>query len=480
MPDANAEPVQLEVPEFAGRRIIVVGDVMLDRYWSGAAERVSPEAPVPIVHVGDTEERPGGAANVAVNLARLGAKVTLVGLVGTDAESDRLRELLAASGITDALVARVEAPTVTKLRVLSRHQQLIRLDFEQGFGGDAAEALAKRFQAELPGHAIAVASDYAKGALSAIASLIGAARSARIPIVVDPKSREFTRYRGAWALTPNRAEFETVVGTCADEQALIERGERLRRELDLTALLITRGEEGMTLIPADAAPLHLPTRAREVADVTGAGDTVIAVFAAALASGLPAAGAATLANVAAGLVVARVGAASVTPVELKLAAHAHGRGPVDEATLLTLVREARRRGERIVMTNGCFDLVHAGHVRYLAEARALGDRLVVAVNEDESVKRLKGSGRPLTPLVDRMAVLAALADVDWVVSFPEDTPARLIEAVGPDVLVKGGDYRAKEIAGADAVRQAGGEVKVVDLLEGRSTSALITRIRGSK
>lgn len=236
----------------------------------------------------------------------------------------------------------------------------------------------------------------------------------------------------------------------------------------------------MSLIAAGQPPVHLPTQAQEVADVTGAGDTVIATFGAALAAGLESAAAASLANAAAGVVVARVGAASITPIELKLALHAHGRGPVDEAVLLNLVEHARSRGERIVMTNGCFDLLHAGHVRYLAEARALGERLIVAVNDDASVRRLKGESRPVVSLADRMAVLAALADVDWVVPFSEDTPARLIEAVMPDVLVKGGDYHPNEVAGGDAVRRGGGEVRILPLLEGRSTSSLIDRIHGTR
>lgn len=471
--------MRLNVPDFSGRRILVAGDVMLDRYWSGMSERISPEAPVPIVHVGATEERPGGAANVAVNLAALDARSTLMGLVGADADGERLAELISARAIANALIARHEAPTVAKLRVLARHQQLIRLDFERGFGAEAAGELANRFESALAGHDVAIASDYAKGALGEISQLIAAARAAEIPLLVDPKGRDFARYRGAWALTPNRAEFEAVVGLCGDEAELAERGERLRRELELNALLITRGAEGMTLVVAGETPLHLPTHAREVADVTGAGDTVIATFAAGIAAGLAADAAARLANIAAGLVVGHVGAASVGPAELKLAAHAHGRGVVDEATLAALVASARARGERIVMTNGCFDLLHAGHVAYLARACALGDRLVVAVNDDASVRRLKGDPRPLVPLEDRMNVLAALADVDWVVPFSEDTPARLIGDVTPDVLVKGGDYRPEEIAGAEAVRAAGGEVRVLPLLEGRSTSSLIARIRSA-
>lgn len=468
--------MQISVPEFGGHRILVVGDVMLDRYWTGATDRISPEAPVPVVHVGAHEERPGGAANVAVNLAKLGADVELLGLVGVDAEAERLGRMLAAAGIGNALVECDGAPTVTKLRVLSRHQQLLRLDFENGFGAEAAAALAGRFEGAVANASLVIASDYAKGALSDIPRMIAAARAAKVPLLVDPKGRDFTRYRGAWALTPNRAEFEAVVGPCADDIVLVERAESLREELDLHALLITRSEEGMSLVAEGVPPVHLPTQAREVADVTGAGDTVIAAFGAAVAAGLPPAEAAGLANAAAGVVVGRVGAASVTPIELKLALHAHGRGPVDEAVLLSLVEHARSRGERIVMTNGCFDLLHAGHVRYLAEARSLGDRLVVAVNDDDSVRRLKGPSRPVVPLGDRMDVLAALADVDWVVPFGEDTPARLIEAVLPDVLVKGGDYAPDEIAGSDAVRRAGGEVRVLPLLDGRSTSNLIERI----
>ncbi len=472
--------MQFSVPEFGDHRILVVGDVMLDRYWTGTTERVSPEAPVPIVHVGAHEERPGGAANVAVNLATLGAEVELLGLVGADEEAQRLGAMLAAAGIGNALIECSEAPTVTKLRVLSRHQQLLRLDFERGFEATAAVTLAARFERMLPGTTLAIASDYAKGALADMPRLIAAARAAAVPLLVDPKGREFTRYKGAWALTPNRVEFEAVVGRCTDDAMLIERAEKLRAELDLHALLITRSEEGMSLIAEKTAPVHLSTRAREVADVTGAGDTVIATFGAALAAGLAPAAAAGLANMAAGIVVARVGAASVTSAELKLAMHAHGRGSVAEPVLLVLVEHARARGERIVMTNGCFDLLHAGHVRYLAAARALGDRLIVAVNDDDSVRRLKGASRPVVPLADRMAVLAALADVDWVVPFSEDTPARLIEAVLPEVLVKGGDYAPDNIAGGDAVRRAGGEVCVLPLLDGRSTSALIARINETR
>ncbi len=472
--------VQIIIPEFNSVPILVVGDVMLDRYWFGATERISPEAPVPVVHVGESRECPGGAANVAVNLAALGAEPTLLGLVGDDPEAQRLIALVESAQIEPRLLACPQRATVTKLRVLSRQQQLIRLDFEQGFSAAAAARLRQRFQQLLAGHAAVIASDYGKGALAEIPQLIDLARRSGIPLFVDPKGRDFDRYRGAWAITPNRHEFEAVVGPCGDDAQLVERGEVLRSHLDLTALLVTRGAEGMTLISAGRPALHLPTHAREVADVTGAGDTVIAAFATGIAWGLEPAQAAGLANVAAGVVVTKVGAASVTPAELKRAAHRFDRGGMDEPTLLELVAAARVRDERIVMTNGCFDLLHAGHVRYLSAARALGDRLIVAVNDDASVHRLKGRGRPLVPLEDRMAVLDALECVDWVVPFSEDDPGRLIAAVTPDVLVKGGDYRIEEIAGGEAVVAGGGEVRVLPLLEGRSTSALVTRIREGK
>jgi len=301
-------------------------------------------------------------------------------------------------------------------------------------------------------------------------------------VVVDPKGRDFGRYRGATVVTPNLAELETVVGACRDLDDLVARGQRLRADLDLEALLITRSEHGMTLLCEGRRPVHLAAHAREVYDVTGAGDTVVGVLAAALAAGSGLEDATALANLAAGLVVAKLGTATVTADELAAAmapAVPPARGVVGEAALLERVAAARERGERVVMTNGCFDILHAGHVRYLTEARALGDRLVVAVNDDASVQRLKGRDRPINPLDRRMSVLGALACVDWVVPFSEDTPERLVCAVGPDVLVKGGDYRPEAIAGSDCVRARGGQVVVLGYLPGCSTSELIEAILGS-
>jgi D-beta-D-heptose 7-phosphate kinase / D-beta-D-heptose 1-phosphate adenosyltransferase len=474
--------VNQTLPPFEQARVMVVGDLMLDRYWTGPVSRISPEAPVPVVKVTDVEERPGGAANVALNMARLGVQVSVAGMVGEDEAGASLRRLMDAAGIRCHLRACGDVPTITKLRVISQHQQLLRLDFEERLAGvDSASLLDDARGAVTSGVAALVLSDYGKGTLERAPELIAAARAAGVPVLVDPKGLDFERYRGATLITPNLSEFEAVAGPCAHDDLLVERGERMRADLELTALLITLGDRGMLLLRAGHDPLHLPTRAREVFDVTGAGDTVIAVVAAALAAGRDLAEAAALANLAAGIVVGKLGTGFVTPAELRAALRRQRGGwtsVLSEGDLLLAVEEARATGERLVMTNGCFDLLHDGHVAYLEQARRLGDRLIVAVNDDASVRRLKGDGRPVNSLARRMAVLAGLASVDWVVPFSEDTPERLICAVCPDVLVKGGDYRPEEIAGADCVHAAGGRVEVLPYVQGASTSGIIDLIRG--
>lgn len=470
----------LSVPRFTGKTVLVIGDVMLDRYWLGPTERVSPEAPVPVVHVGETEDRAGGAGNVASNLAALGVHVRLLGVTGNDEAGDRIAELLVAQGIDARLQRSSAAPTITKLRVLSRSQQLLRLDFEQPYPVSDTRALEAEFVEALAGSDLVVLSDYAKGTLPDPQALIAVAREAGVPVLVDPKGTDFGRYQQANLLTPNRGEFERIVGRCDGDEQLLSRARRLCDELALGALLITLGERGMLLASARDQPLWLAAQAREVFDVTGAGDTVIAVMAAGMAAGLDHAHAAELANTAAGLVVAKRGTATVSESELRMAAHRRGlpgSGMVNREQLAKLVAEAREAGQRVVMTNGCFDILHAGHVAYLAEARALGERLIVAVNSDQSVARLKGEGRPVNALADRMAVLAGLAAVDWVVAFEDDTPEALICSVLPEVLVKGGDYRAEEVAGADCVIDNGGEVRILPLRPGRSTSRIVQAIR---
>ena len=472
--------MHLKLPDFSAASVLVVGDVMLDRYWQGSASRISPEAPVPVVKVEEDELRPGGAANVALNAAALGATVMLVGLVGVDAEAGLLTARLAEHGVASDFVAVPGSRTITKLRILSKHQQLIRLDFEDGFQGFDGDALHARFSSALPQARALVLSDYAKGVLRDPQPFIRAARERGLAVVIDPKGADFERYRGATLLTPNQSEFEAVVGPVTGDADLAAKGSALRDALGLDALLVTRSEKGMCLLQKGHAPVHLPTRAREVYDVTGAGDTVVAVLAAALAAGEAMIDAVVLSNLGAGVVVGKVGTATVSPAELAVAMEEHlpiRCGAVSEDELVAMVARARQAGERVVMTNGCFDILHAGHVTYLQQARALGDRLIVAVNDDASVRRLKGETRPVNPIAARETVLAALAAVDWVVPFSEDTPERLICRVCPDVLVKGGDYRPEDIAGGGCVLGAGGEVKILTFVPGHSTSGMIATIK---
>ncbi len=452
---------------------------MLDRYLFGSTGRISPEAPVPVVHVHETDDRPGGAANVAVNLAALGVSTSLVGVVGQDAAAKSLESIMGARGIACRFAIAADRPTITKTRVQSRGQQLIRLDEERA-AAMPGDAMLEALRGAMAGAGAVVLSDYGKGALADVTAMIGACRAAGIPVLVDPKGTDFEKYRGASLITPNQTEFEAVAGKSASDDELVERARSMMADLQLEALLVTRSEKGMLLVEAGEEPLFLSTQAREVFDVTGAGDTVIATLAAALASGQGLASAAALANIAAGLVVRKIGVASVTPGEISAALHQRGqggRGLVELDALLALVDEARGRNEKVIMTNGCFDVLHAGHVAYLEEAKSLGDRLIVAVNDDDSVRRLKGDSRPINALEDRLLVLAGLAAVDWVVPFSEDTPARLIEAVLPDVLVKGGDYQPEEIVGAREVLRNGGEVRVLAFRDGHSSSRIIDRLK---
>ena len=472
--------MKMPVPSFDRGRVLIVGDVMLDRYWHGVTSRISPEAPVPVVHVDTSEERPGGAANVALNTAVLGSRTRLLGVTGDDEAAGSLEAQLGAAGIDCRFQKLANTPTVTKLRVISRHQQLIRLDFEDRFQAIDAGRLLAEFRSGLADCDVVVFSDYGKGTLVDVTAMITAARQAGKPVLVDPKAPDFSRYRGASIITPNLAEFELAAGPCADEQSLRENGRELLARYGIDALLLTRGDQGMTLLRSQETPLHLPAETREVFDVTGAGDTVIAVLAAALAAGAELPEATALANIAAGIVVGKLGTASVSLPELQRAVQrgpGAGCGELTREQVLVAVEEARARGERIVMTNGCFDLLHAGHVACLRQARRMGDRLIVAVNDDASVSRLKGNGRPLNPLERRMAVLAGLESVDWVVPFSEDTPERLIGEIRPDLLVKGGDYRPEQIAGYDCVTRHGGEVVVLGYEDGCSTSAMIEAIR---
>jgi len=468
------------LPDMSASNVTVIGDVMLDRFWTGATQRMRPEAPVPVVNVSSQEDRAGGAGNVAVNLAQLGLTVSLVGLCGDDDHARALRRCVEEAGVRWNVMP-CAAETIVKLRVLSRNQQLLRMDFEESLSPHANDLFVGFAAQHLIDADLIVFSDYAKGSLALIESLIARCRSLGKTTLVDPKGHDFDRYRGATVLTPNLTELEAVVGPCQDDATLIAKAETLRSALELEAILVTRSEAGMTLIQAGSAPQHFAASAQEVFDVTGAGDTVIATLAGCLSAGLPMAEAARIANRAAGVVVAKLGTASVTPDELTMVGEGlrgapDRQGVVSASDMLDVVAEARGRGQRVVMTNGCFDLLHPGHIAYLEQAATLGDMLVVAVNDDDSVRRLKGDARPVNAIADRMAVLVGLSAVDYVLPFSEDTPAKLIEALAPDVLVKGGDYVVEEIAGHESVMARGGEVVVLDFLEGHSTSSLIDRL----
>ncbi|VFP86855.1 Bifunctional protein HldE [Candidatus Erwinia haradaeae] len=470
------------LPDFKDLKILVVGDVMLDRYWYGPTYRISPEAPVPVVKVSSVKEFPGGAANVAINIATLGAKVYLIGLIGEDYEGQVLMESLANSNVYCHCVSIAERPTMIKLRVLSRNQQLIRIDFEEESKENIDHSLIEnQIRQFLPQVSVMILSDYAKGALTSVQNIIGLARQKNVLTLVDPKGKDFSRYCGATLLTPTLHEFEEVVGQCSSENDIIKRGMALLKQYAISALLITRSEHGMTLLQPEKAPFYMPTQAQEVFDVTGAGDTVIAVIASSLAAGRTLEESCILANAAAGVVVGKIGTSTVSLKELKKAMVTRSEtdcGVVHKAQLIVAVSKARQCGETIVMTNGVFDILHAGHISYLVSAKKLGDRLIVAVNSDASTSRLKGVSRPVNSLMNRMHVLSALAMVDWVVSFEEDTPQKIITDILPDILVKGGDYQhnIEDIAGSQEVLANGGDVRILHFQEGISTSNIIKKI----
>ena len=475
--------MKLTHPDYDQADVLVVGDVMLDRYWYGPTGRISPEAPVPVVKVDQIEERPGGAANVAMNIAALGGHARLVGLTGIDEPAKALTEKLSSLKVRCDFVSLPDYPTITKLRVMSRGQQLIRLDFEEGFHDVDPDLIMPRLEQSLSQVKAVILSDYAKGALEHVQTMIQMARKAGVPVLIDPKGADFERYRGATLLTPNLSEFETVVGKVHGDADIVEKGFALMEQFDFEALLVTRSEHGMTLLQRGQEPLHMPTQAQEVYDVTGAGDTVISVLASSLAAGKSLSDACKLANAAAGVVVAKLGTSTLSTIELTDAIHGSqdsGFGVIAEDQLKQAVLTARARGEKVVMTNGCFDILHAGHVAYLNEAAKLGDRLIVAVNSDSSVQALKGPGRPVNPEDRRMAVLAGLGAVDWVVPFTEETPQRLISEILPTLLVKGGDYKPEEIAGGQEVIAAGGQVLVLNFEDGCSTTEIIEAIRGGR
>jgi D-beta-D-heptose 7-phosphate kinase/D-beta-D-heptose 1-phosphate adenosyltransferase len=465
-------------------RVLVVGDVMLDKYIWGDVERISPEAPVPVVRAAWHNERPGGAANVAMNLAGLGACVTVAGFGGGDDEQARLESMLAEAGVEPALTAVEAIPTTTKLRIFSGNQQMMRLDTEAAPSPSSAAyaKLLKSVSTALPNADVVVLSDYAKGVLTEAVcrSIIAEAGKLGVTVLVDPKQRDFSRYHGATTICPNLKELSAATGEpFADIDRVLAAGQAALGSLDMEFMVVTLGDKGIAVLRKDSR-LHAPAVVRQVYDVSGAGDTVIAVLALALACDVEIETAVQLANLAAGIVVNKAGTVPIQREELLGALSQELALHMDEKILplkrlLSRVAMWRSAGDRVVFTNGCFDVLHIGHITLLEEARRKGDRLIVGLNSDESVRRIKGPLRPIVGERERARILAALSAVDAVIVFNESTPLQLIEAIRPDVLVKGGDYCEEAVVGAREVRVWGGRVELIPLVEGISTTRLIAK-----
>ena len=470
---------------FSQIRILVVGDIMLDRYILGEVERISPEAPVPVLRHAQRYERPGGAANVAMNLAGLGCEAYLCGFWGNDAEQAQLVDLLHAGGVDTLGVVTSSLPTISKTRIVARTQQLLRLDIESREMPPAEESArveARALELVKKVHAV-ILSDYAKGVLTneICEAIIRAARVASIPVLVDPKTKDLSKYSGATTICPNRSELALATGVAADDTDRMLAAARVQmEEHDFKFLTVTMSEKGITVLGPEG-DYHSPARAREVFDVSGAGDTVIATLAAALAGGLETKTAVDLANLAAGIVVGKIGTVPIMQHEL-IAALTPSSGIASVEKILDFERVQRRvaewraSGETVVFTNGCFDLLHIGHITLLEDCRRFGSKLVLGLNTDASVSRLKGPSRPIVGERERARVMAALAAVDAVVLFDEETPLNLIRALKPDVLVKGGDYTVETVVGHEDVIASRGRVEIVPTVEGFSTTNILKKI----
>lgn len=479
----------MELPDFSSAHVLVLGDIMLDRYIWGDVERISPEAPIPVVHVHKRTVRLGGAGNVAANLAGLECQTTLVGAVGTDKAAEDIAALLQKRGIDDASVASTGVPTVTKTRVIAGSQQLVRLDEEcpEGLPAAVRQQVWQTFCKGLAHAQAVVLSDYGKGLLQDdfVRDCVAACRQQGIPLFVDPKRTDWTVYAGSSCVTPNLKEFGEACERLQLDAADMEgAGSALISHYNLSCLLLTRGKAGMSLLRREDSVCSAPSVAREVFDVSGAGDTVIALMAASAAAGLDMATAMQLANLAAGEVVGHVGTYAVSRSDLlracaRNAANQNASAVYSWDQAQSMVADWQQAGQTVAFTNGCFDILHPGHISLLQQAKARADKLVVGLNTDASIKRLKGEARPILPAWERAAMLTALDCVDIVVTFGEDTPYKLIETLRPDVLVKGSDYQPADVVGADLVTSWGGKVALVELVSGQSTTNIVARIRES-
>ena len=468
----------MDLKELQKGKVIVFGDIMLDKYLSGSIDRISPEAPVPVLNPSSEEIRLGGAANVALNLSSLGVKTTLLGVTGKDDDSEKIIDLLKLNKIRFSL-RRSVVPTISKTRLLSSQQQLLRIDEEEKFlDADWKASLGKFLKlVNQENNKVFVLSDYGKGTLMDTKLIIRRAKAKGKIILIDPKGKDFSKYVGADLITPNLNEFMEVVGKITSEKELTKKGKNLIKSLKLKALLITRGPDGMTLLENKNNKIKrtdFPTQAKDVFDVSGAGDTVIASVASGLAADFTLEESIRLANIAAGIVVAKLGTASVYLDEIR--PYYEKRIPyLNLEGARTLVELFRERNQKIVFTNGCFDILHAGHVEYLEAAKSKGDKLIVGINSDRSVAQLKGSKRPINKLIHRAKVLGSLRCVDEVVMFDEETPIKLIKSLKPDFLVKGGDYKVHDIVGYDVVSKYGGSIITIPLIKGLSTTKILSQ-----
>jgi D-beta-D-heptose 7-phosphate kinase/D-beta-D-heptose 1-phosphate adenosyltransferase len=475
---------------FHNARILVIGDVILDRYVYGAANRISPEAPIPVFAIERSVDMPGGAANVARNVVALGGRCSLMGVVGNDLAAEGIRRPLLEQGVNAILVTDPLRPTSLKTRFVAEGQQMLRADQEssEAVSSEISEQLLTQFDLAVRDADAVVLSDYAKGVLRSdvVAELITRSRREGKTVLVDPKAKDLARYRGATILTPNRLELEAASGyPCLTDSFIEQAAFQLINDGICDSLVVTRGGSGMSVISQREGPSHLPTQARQVFDVSGAGDTVMAALALGMASGGGLKEAAELANLAAGIVVGKSGTATVTSAEIlgsipPFGRHADPSKVYSVESVLPLVRDWRARGLRIAFTNGCFDLLHPGHISLLEQARRSADRLIVGLNTDSSVRRLKGPTRPVQGEIARAVVLAAIKAVDAVVLFEEDTPLALIRQLRPNVLVKGSDYQIEEVVGAEDVTSWGGRVLLAQIFSGHSTTTMVNRMRGAQ
>ena len=487
--------IPFDPSQFEKSRILVIGDMMLDQYIWGQVQRISPEAPVPVLHIRKRSEVPGGSGNVVSNLIGLGCSVTCIAMRGKDENGDRLSRLLENPRILGHILIDPDRPTVTKTRVVSQGQQLLRLDEEdtapaKDCMGDEIISLTKE---SLPECDAVVLSDYGKGLLRSkrlVQTLIELSKEHNVPVIVDPKGKDWERYSGSTCITPNTKELEAVYdGAIAGKEDLLRAMRSILIKYNLCWVLATRGSLGMCLISRNDEPLFIPALAREVYDVSGAGDTAIATLSIAVGSGHSFPDAAKLANLAAGIVVGKIGTQPIHILELKAAFETSG---VDEklqgfthklaslSSAVTQVEAWKARREKIVFTNGCFDLLHPGHIHLLNHAKTLGDRLVVAINSDASVKRLKGATRHILHERDRACMLASLDCVDLVVVFETDTPEHLLRSLKPEILTKGADYSPEAVVGREIVESYGGLVRLIPILQGYSTTAITKRMIESR